>query len=191
MSFRRHRGARGSESGQSLIESALLIPVLLLFIFNVINFAYYFMVGVHLASAPREGVQYSVMGFSTPEQLGLPPAGPASANTSVSYLTYNDMAALLNTTGATVRVCSTVLGTQTQGSYQVSKCWTCTSSSDTCALGSGPFATPDLDPEPSAFILHRVDVQYTVTPLIPGSPFGITLLPSYTFHRQVSMRAMN
>jgi Flp pilus assembly protein TadG len=191
MRFRRHQAARGAESGQSLIESALLIPILLLFIFNVINFAYYFMVGIHLASAPREGVQYSVMGFATPEQLSLPAAGPADSAASISYLTYNDMAALAGTTAATIRVCSTVAGTQTQGVYQVARCWICTSSTDACTSGSGSFPTPELDPEPTAFKLHRVDVEYVVTPLIPGQPFGITLLPSYTFRRQVSMRAMN
>ncbi len=191
MSIRRRQAAGVSDSGQSLIESALLIPILLLFIFNIINFAYYFLVGIHLASSPREGVQYSVMGFATPEQLNLPYAGPADNTAAVSYLTYQDMAALVTTSGATVRVCTSAKGTQTQAGYQVAQCWVCTSSTDTCTSGSGSFPTPDLDPEPTAFILQRVDVQYTVTPLIPGQPFGITLLPSYTFHRQVSMRALN
>lgn len=182
-----------SHSGQSLIETALLLPLLLLLIFNVINFAYYFLVGIHLASSPREGVQYSVMGFATPGQLPLPSGGPAGNTGSVAYLTYQDMAALVGTaTTAQVRVCTAASGSTIDGSgNHIANCVVCTSASDTCSSGSGTFATPALDPESTAFVLQRVDVQYTVTPLIPGSPFGITLLPSYTFHRQVSMRLMN
>lgn len=193
MSLRRRTTRWSSHSGQSLIETALLLPLLLLLIFNVINFAYYFLVGIHLASAPREGVQYSAMGFSTPGQLTLPEVGPAGAAASVAYLTYQDMAALVDTNvGAQVRVCTSAAGTTVDGSgNHVARCVLCTSGSDTCSTGSGPFATPAVDPEGTAFVLHRVDVQYTVAPLIPGTVFGITVLPSYTFHRQVSMRAMN
>jgi len=60
---------------------------------------------------------------------------------------------------------------------------------------------PSADPEAPNFMLHRVDVTYTFSPLIPGTPFGLALLPMTacsvsggnvlcTFHRQVSMRVM-
>src|SRR5437763_957909 len=41
------------------------------------------------------------------------------------------------------------------------------------------------------FVLNHVDIVYQVKPLIPGRFFGITLLPTFTFHRQVSMRQLN
>lgn len=189
-----HKKTRLSSShGQSLIETALLVPLLLLLIFNVINFGYYFLVAIHLASAPREGVQYSVMGYATPGTLSLPQAGAASSSGSVAYLTYRDMAALVGTTTtAEVRICTTAAGMTVDGSgHHVANCVLCTSGTDGCAAGSGTFATPAVDPESTAFVLHRVDVKYTVTPLIKAAPFGLQVLPSYTFYRQVSMRAMN
>src|SRR5262249_19014239 len=46
------------------------------------------------------------------------------------------------------------------------------------------------DPEAPFFVMNRVDVEFTVTPLIPGSAFGV-LLPSTTnFQRHVSMRSL-
>jgi hypothetical protein len=58
--------------------------------------------------------------------------------------------------------------------------------------------TPASDPEAPLFILDRVDVVYTLTPLIPSfvlptpaGPISLALLPSLNMHRQVSMREMN
>ena len=70
--------SRYSERGQSMIETALLLPILLLIAFNAINFGYFFFVVLNLSSAPRSGVQYSILGFATPGQFSLPPAGPAT-----------------------------------------------------------------------------------------------------------------
>ena len=38
--------------------------------------------------------------------------------------------------------------------------------------------------------LDRVDVEYTVTPIIPGTAFNIVLPANLHFHRQVSMRSL-
>ena len=62
--------------GQSLIETALLLPILLLLAFNAINFGYFFFVAVNLAAAPRTGVQLSIIGEATPVNIPLSPAGP-------------------------------------------------------------------------------------------------------------------
>ncbi len=144
--------------GQSLVETALVVPLLLLIVLNAINFGYYYLVALNLSAAPRSGVLYSIVGFATPGTLTVPSAGPSGTNTSVSYLTYQDMTgALSNPQGASVH---------------------------------------------GAFILQRVDVDYSFSPIIQGTPFGIALLPSSvctssggiitcTFHRQVSMRAMD
>ena len=168
------------QSGQSLVETALLIPLVLLITFNAANFGYLFFVAVHLTSAPRSGVEYSIQGFASSGASTLPSAGPSTTNTSVSWLTYQDMAGLAGSASAEVQVCSKTLGMSAAGTAN-------------CAQfpGGGSFPGPDADPEPAAFVLHRVDVRYTVTPLLPTGLFGLTLPASLTFHRQASMRAMD
>ncbi len=171
-------GAKGLRStrAEALIETAVVLPFLLLLSFNAINFGYYFYVAINLASAPRDGVTYSIQGFATPEQTALPTAA------SVSALVYNNVTNTLPSSSTTpVQVCTAANGR-----------------SDTTFLaicsyfGTGSVTyTPDVDPEAPTFTLNRVDITYTVQPLIPGQAFGITLLPTLTFHRQVSMRALN
>lgn len=187
--------------GQSLVETVLLMPLLLLIVLNVVNFGYFFVVAVNLAAAPRSGVEYSILGFATPGSLSLPQAGPPSTNTSVSYLSQQDLTGAINApTGASLQVCSSTIGISGTGSGQVTQCVTCTGSS--CGSAGAGSPAPSPDPEAPNFILNRVDVTYTFTPLIPGTPFGLALLPistcsssngnvTCTFHRQVSMREMN
>jgi len=168
------------DSGQSLIETALLIPLVLLITFNAVNFGYFYFVALHLSAAPRSGVEYSIQGFSTPAAGGLPSAGPTTTATSVSWLVYQDMSGLSNSSGAKVQVCTKLLGTSAAGTAKCTQFPT-----------GSTFPAPAADPEPNTFVLNRVDVSYTVTPLIPVAAFGLTLTPSATFHRQVSMRAMD
>jgi len=184
----RKRDLRDS-SGQALVETILVMPLLLLIILNVVNFGYCFVVALNLSAAPRSGVLYSITGFSTVGTLTLPAAGPTGTTSTVSYITYQDLTGgIANPQGATVRVCSTTLGTAAPGKSN------CTS------FGSTTFQTQQTDPEPTAFYLHQVDIAYSFTPLIPGRPFG-ALLPAActgsgsnltcTFYRHVLMRAMN
>jgi hypothetical protein len=90
------------------------------------------------------------------------------------------MASLNNSaTTTSIQVCSASLGTL----LDLTNC-----------ANYGPSAstyTPAEDPEAPLFVLHRVDVTYTVQPPIPMSIFKISLLPTMQFHRQVSMRGMN
>ena len=180
----------GSASGQSLMETALMIPLLLMVALNAVNFGYFFLMAVNLAAAPRSGVLFSIQGGSTPSGLVLPPAGPSTDNTTISYLTYQDMTgALYAPSTATVQVCTQRNGLNNPG----------LATQNAICVPSGTAAS---DPESPSFVLHRVDVIYTFTPLINGTPFNITLLAapictsgagsvSCTFHRQASMRAMN
>jgi len=183
-------------SGQSMVETALILPLLLMVILNAVNFGYFFLVAVNLAAAPRSGVEYSIQGFASPGALQIPAAGPSSAKTTVSYLVYQDMTgALRSPSSASIQVCSKTLGLNNPGtSTQTAKC-----------ASFGPataFPAAAADPEAPSFVLHRVDVTYTFKPLIPGTPFGLALLPvsvcssgggtiTCTFHRQISMRAMD
>ena len=173
-------------SGQALLETALVLPLLLALIFNVVNFGYFFLVALNLSSAPRSGVEYSILGFSTPAGLALP------TTASVNTLTTGDMTGALNTGASTpTQVCSKTAGTLVNGGLT-------TQQAPCAAFNSSPAYTPASDPESPAFVLQRVDVTYTFKPIIPGRPFGIALLPvaicnggTCTFHRQVSMRAMD
>ncbi len=186
--------------GQSILETALLMPVMLLIAFNAINFGYFFFVAVNLAAAPRAGAQYSILGFSTPESWALPPAGPsgsacpntvASTDPYVCSLVYQDIAGVLaNSTSATVRVCASTVGTSGTGASKISTCQT---------FGGGTISgSPSPDPEAPLFNLARVDVQYNVSPIIPSfqlptpaGPIALTVVPNLAFRRQISMREMN
>ncbi len=201
VAMRVHRSAlaRGC-SGQSLLETALVMPLMLLIVLNVVNLGYFFVVAVNLAAAPRSGVQYSILGFATPGSLSLPASGPPSTNSTVSYLSYQDLTGAINApTTASLQVCSQVLGLNGAGANLKTLCVTCSGS--TCGNSNIGSPVPAADPEAPGFVLNRVDVDYTFSPLIPGTPFGLALLPistcsagggnvTCTFHRQVSMRVM-
>ena len=61
MSIRKNSMARG-QAGQSIVETVLMMPVLLLFLLNAVNFGYFFFTITNLAAAPRTGVEYSIIG---------------------------------------------------------------------------------------------------------------------------------
>lgn len=167
-------------SGQSLLEVALFLPLLLVLIGYAVDFGYFFMVAANLTSAARNATEYSVLGYQSAGQLTLPAAGPTTTATSVAASALGDLSSLLNSsTTTTVQVCSKSVGMN----GNLPKC-----------SSYGPTGTtyvPATDPEAPTFVLHRVDVTYTVQPPIPMSFFKVSLLPQMKFHRQVSMRAMD
>jgi Flp pilus assembly protein TadG len=170
---------RGTE-GQSLMEIALMMPLLVLLMAYAIDFGYFFIVAANLTSAARTATQYSVLGFTSTAQAALPVAGPVSNTASVSAVALGDMGSLFGSSvTATVQVCSKSLGTN--GNLALCQSY-------------GPAGTtyvPGTDPEAPAFVMQRVDVTYTVLPPVPMSFFKVSLLPSMSFHRQVSMRCMD
>ncbi len=205
----RHQFNASRDSGQSLIETALALPFLLLIALNAINFAYYFFVAINLAAAPRNAVEYSVQGFATPGQLKIPNAGNAcnappgtptdtTYKASVSTLAYDDIIRVLPGPAnpcpniGSVQVCNSNNGETKSGPLKT----LCTQYGATPPSPPGFGTAVDVDPEQPNFVLDRVDIVYTVKPLIGGSIFGVfnlgAFLPGgYTFHRQVSMREMN
>ena len=164
-------------SGQSLLETALLLPLLLTIVANAVSIGYFFSVYLNLATAPRQGAQYSIQGTSSVLQAAVPSAD------SISSLVYENIAGAIPSAANTpTRVCTLALGLTGSGSSQMPNC-------ATYGTGTGTFPDLQADPEAPYLVLHRVDVQYTVTPLIQGSVFN--LLPnSLTLHRTVVMRAM-
>ena len=191
------------QAGQSLVETVMTMPILLLLLLNAVNFGYFFFTITNLAAAPRMGVEYSIIGGATPAAIALPPAGPATNVFSSSFLTYEDMRGALNVpaANASVQVCSPSTGMVNPGT---------TTAKAACVVypGSGvtyTFPAAQVDPELNAgnttpaFVLHQVDVAYKFSPLIPGRPFNILLLTFPTcnasgvcvLHRQSVMRGMN
>ncbi len=169
--------SRRHEDGQSLLETAVAMPLLLGIAFNLINLGYFWFMVLTLAAAPRQGVQYSTQGGQATTTTSSP------STTAVSNLVYENMTNAVHgatTSNTSVRVCTSALGVNS--STHIALC-----------NSFGPAATFSAiaaDPEAPVFVLNRVDVGYTVTPLIRGSAFNVVLPANMNFHRQVSMRSL-
>ena len=96
--------------GQSLVEFALILPILFLLIVNVINFGGMFYAWVTVANAARAGAQYMMMGSATIHS----PVLPTSAQ--VTSLVRNDLLSLPNRSSAVIQVCTNTNGTASCGS---------------------------------------------------------------------------
>jgi hypothetical protein len=174
----RRRWRASNSSGQSLVEVAVIVPILFLMICFAVDYGYFFIVASQLTSSARIAAQYSIEGYQGPAQTALPVAGGLSTTNSVAALAVGDLGGLISSsTTTTVQVCSKVLGM----AGNLPKC---------SSFGpAGTAYTPATDPEAPTFVLHRVDVTYTVQPPVPLSFFKFSLIPNLKFHRQVSMRA--
>jgi len=191
--------------GQSLVEVALMLPLMLIVIMNALNLGYFFFVTVNLTAAARAGIEYSIMGPGAPGTTNYPCAASSATGCSAPYvstLIYYDMTgAIQNAANATVQICSPSIlrGTPPTGTAGgLANCIKCTNSTTCAAATTGANATfvPDADPN-AAFVLNRVDIQYTFSPLIPGGLFNLMRIAAvynsstgqYTFYRHVEMRA--
>ncbi|HET7107405.1 MAG TPA: TadE family protein [Candidatus Acidoferrum sp.] len=169
----RRRGFNGQE-GQSLLETAIAMPMLLILSFNMINWGYLWFMVLTLSAAPRMGAQYATQGGQ---------ATLAPGTTAVRDLVWENVTNAVQgatTANTSVRVCSSSKGVNS--STHVALC-----------DSFGPaFSFPAVaaDPEAPTFVLDSVDVGYTVTPIIPGAVFGVILPANLNFHRQVVMRSL-
>jgi len=207
--MRMRRTISGSELGQSIIETLLMMPLLLTLLLNATNFAYYFLYLVNLTSSQRSGVEYAIMGGASTAATAVPKTGPSTAPLSVSYDLFQDMTGAIYAprTQAALQVCSP----SAAGGVLVNP-GTTTERASCDTFGTPPagftWTAPHSDPELNsgntapAFVLSRVDVAYKFTPLIPGEVFNIALFlvpsctstggnVSCTFHRFSEMRTMN
>ncbi len=170
-----------------MIETALVMPVLVLMLCFAIDIGYFFIVAANLVSASRNAVLYSGQGFDSPAQQQLPAAGAGgslSDTAGVAGLAGGDLSGLAGmTTKTTVQVCSKQIGvTHTSNGY-ITNC-------NTYPSGSLNY-TPDQDPESTnGMLTQRVDVVYTVSPPIPVDFFGFSM-PPLTLHWQAEMRAVD
>jgi len=176
---RRLAGQRRSkgQDGQSLLETAIAMPLLLGLAFNIINWGYLWFMVLTLSAAPRLGVEYASQGGQAMTTVSAPGA------MAISNLVYDNLTNAISgatTSNAAVQVCSSAIGVNS--STHIALC---------NQFGPAfPFATPAADPEAPIYVLHRVDVGYTVTPIIPGAAFNVILPANLKFHRQVSMRSL-
>jgi len=167
------------EAGQSLLETAIAMPLLLGISFNIINLGYIWFMVLTLSAAPRLGAEYASQGGQAVQTISAP------TTTAVKNLVYDNLTNAISgatTSNAAVQVCTSAKGVSGTGSSTHAQC-----------DQFGPafsFSAASPDPEAPVFVLHRVDVGYTVTPVIPGSAFNVILPANLNFHRQVSMRSL-
>src|SRR5689334_20106191 len=112
----------GKNRGQALLETALMLPLLVLLVLNVVNLGYFFLVVINLTGTSRTSTLYSIEGSATPAQSPLPASGPgvtacnSTANLSVAYVAQQDMCgALSGPTVTSVTVCSAANGIAATG----------------------------------------------------------------------------
>jgi hypothetical protein len=202
MNVFRQKSMRSSR-GQSLLETALMMPLMLLVTVNAVNLGYFFFVALNLTSATRTGAEFSMVGPGSPGTTSYPPVCSTCSGVgpNVAALLYNDLTgAVFNAVNANITVCSPSVtgtnGTGNTGGY--ANCVTCTNSTTCGTAVNGSSGTSHLDPENTTygFVLNRVQVDYQFTPLVPGTLFNLILVNGaysngqYTFHRAIEMRAM-
>jgi Flp pilus assembly protein TadG len=169
-----------SNGGQSLIEFALILPLIVLLVVNVVNFGSFLYTWIEVSNAARAGAQYMVLSGASLNH-------PTQATSAlITKLVRDDLGSLVNGSGATVRVCTNNNGTFDLTSGQVDA----SGNPVACASGNTDGFS---DPEPGSYVLATVDVSYTWQPLIPLWDFprlGIhaTLPGNLTIHRTGVMR---
>jgi Flp pilus assembly protein TadG len=179
--------------GQSLVETALMMPLLLLLVLNVVNLAYFFLVTTNLTAAARSAALASIEGSYTPYALQEASSGTSSSTITttpgtVAYTAYQDLTgAVWNPTNSlnSIQVCTQVntnsttnSGVNGTGASQVANCLACTSSGCSAANAYAGSPAPAADPEAPNFVLNQVDITYCFQTLVPGVIFNVPLQAS-------------
>jgi Flp pilus assembly protein TadG len=162
---------KAGTKGQSLLEFALIVPLLFILVMNVVNFAGMLFAWICVENAARAGVQYLVMAGATAGSMSQP------APATVAALVRADLDSLPNHATAQVGACTRNNGT-------------------VACSGTG---SPPADPEGAAYASASVDVTYTYRPLA-GTWTLIGMSPtlfanaaadgSISIHRQATMRIL-
>jgi hypothetical protein len=192
MNADRENSMRNSR-GQSLVETALMMPLLVLLVLNVVNLAYFFLVTTNLTAAARSAALDSIEGSYSPYALQEPSSGtggPTITTTpgTVAYTAYQDLTgAVWNPTNSlnSIQVCTQVntnsttnSGVNGTGAAQKANCMACTSSGCSAANAYAGSPAPRSDPEAPDFVLNQVDITYCFKTLVPGAIFNIPLQAS-------------
>lgn len=196
--------------GQALIEAALVLPLLLILIANVVNFAGLYYAFVEVGNATRAAGDYTIMGTiaysgtdasgASAPQLHAPSDNGLAGAQLVANMLATDMSSLPNATSIAVRVCEL---NPSNAAISNATCNICNNGSSgmTCAAGSGSFTvnpSPDSSTgEGGSYTLTWVDVSYTFTPFVPlslqfpGLGLAVTLPSNLVVHRQSVYRVLN
>jgi Flp pilus assembly protein TadG len=199
-------------AGQSLVEFALMIPLIFILIVNIVNFAGFFSAFINVGNASRSAGDYTIMGsisYSGTDvsgNAGPPLSAPSDNGSSGAQLVANmlgtDMLSLKNRSSILVRVCRL---NPSSAAIANATCNVCNNTAGTgtmsCTSGSGSFTSnpsPDTSTgEGTNYTLTWVDVSYTYNPFIPvgfafpGLGFGVTLPSNLVVHRQSVYRVLN
>ncbi len=157
------RNRINSCSGQSLLEFAVMIPLMFLLVVNVVNFGGLLYACITVSSAARSGASYMTLGPATVNGPTLPLLA------TVRSLVNADLSSLPN--AATVNICTNNNGTVS------------------CPMPTNPSTgAAYVDPEPSTSVLGSVQVTYRYCPIIPAwdfSALGVhSTLPACSFTSQ-------
>jgi len=195
--------------GQALVEFALMLPLMLILIANIVNFAGLYYAFVEVGNASRSAGDYTIMGSvaysgTDPSGAAGPPLTAASDMTGtagaqlVANMLGTDMSALPNRKSIQVRLCALPPA-------GITTCHVCSNSAGTgimsCTGGSGSFTAP-LNTDTSTgeglnYTMTWVDVSYTYNPFIPlgfkfpGLGLRLTLPSNLVFHRQSVYRVLD
>lgn len=173
-----------AEAGQSLVEFALMVPLLFVIIFNAVNFGGFLYAWITVTNAARVGGQSAAMGAAYASY-------PATASLStIKTLIQNETASLpgASATNPVVTACANLNGSSVQ--------YPPTTPAVACPAG---VTAPPTDPETitglsgsSTYTTVAVDVTYTYTPLITpySGRMGIASPPT-SLHRRTVMRILN
>ena len=176
MKIAMRRGCRGA----GLVEFALVLPLLLILIVNVVNFGGFFFDWITVENAARTGAQYAILG-------GASVTAPKEATvTQIAAVVAADLGSLRNSSSYKGQVCIK----SPSGPGVVTP--VCTS----IGAGGGSFPAVPLDSnaEASHYSMAWIDVTYTFNPLIPlGFRFPrlnlyATLPGNLNIHRRAVMR---
>ena len=176
---------RRGRRGVGLVEFALVLPLLLILIVNVVNFGGFFFDWITVQNAARTGAQYAILG-------GVSVGAPKEADsTKIAAVLAADLLSLKNSTSYKGQVCTKTPSGPGTSSATVTT--TCTS----IGAGGGTFpAAPPNDGRAEAdhYSTTWIDVTYTFNPLIPlGFKFPrlnlyATLPGNLNIHRRAVMR---
>jgi Flp pilus assembly protein TadG len=181
-----------SRAGGSIVEFALILPILFFLIVNVVNFAGFFYTFITVAGAGRAAGDYMILGGASANA----PAPPSAQQ--VANVLAVDAASLPSIASLQVRTCTRAPSNSALSSAVNCNICTAGGGSLTCKPGSGPFTSnpkPDSSTgEGGQYAMAWVDVAYTYKPFLPvfgftalgaGNPLSTTVI-----HRQAVMRMM-
>ena len=146
-----------TSSGQSILEFALVLPLLFLLIVNVVNYGGLLYAYITVANASRSGASYMSMGNSSAYGPDVPTVS------QIQGVVHADMASLPRGTTAPVAVC----GIQLDGTTKWISSYPATYA--TCTMPSSPpTGSTFTDPQSSSDMIGTVQVQYRYCPFVKG-----------------------